>query len=108
MSSVSVVIPLYNKAPHISRAINSVLGQTSPPEEIIVIDDGSTDGGGDIVKAYQDPRIRYIRQENQGVSAARNRGIELAKGELIAFLDADDAWKPKFLETISEMRSLYP
>jgi glycosyltransferase involved in cell wall biosynthesis len=108
MSSVSVVIPLYNKAPHISRAINSVLAQASPPEEIIVIDDGSTDGGGDIVKAYQDPRIRYIRQENQGVSAARNKGIAVAQGGVIAFLDADDAWKPEFLETILELRKLYP
>ena len=61
-----------------------------------------------MVKSFQDPRIRYIRQENQGVSAARNRGIALAKGELIAFLDADDAWKPEFLETIKEMRELYP
>jgi glycosyltransferase involved in cell wall biosynthesis len=84
------------------------LAQERLPEEIIVIDDGSTDGGGDIVKQFKDPSIRLVGQENQGVSAARNRGISLAKGDLIAFLDADDVWKPEFLKVISEMRELYP
>ena len=108
MDQISVVIPLYNKAPYIARALNSVLAQERLPEEIIVVDDGSTDGGGDLVKQFKDPLIRLIRQENQGVSAARNRGISLAKGELIAFLDADDTWQPGFLKVISEMRELYP
>ena len=108
MDTISVVIPLYNKAPYIGRTIDSVLAQERLPEEIIVIDDGSTDGGGDIVKQFKDPSIRLVRQENQGLSAARNRGISLAKGELIAFLDADDVWKPGFLKVISEMRELYP
>ena len=103
-----MVIPLYNKAPYIARALNSVLAQERLPEEIIVVDDGSTDGGGEVVKQFQDPLIRLVRQENQGVSAARNLGISLAKGELIAFLDADDTWKPGFIETIVNMRQLYP
>jgi glycosyltransferase involved in cell wall biosynthesis len=108
MDQISVVIPLYNKAPHIARTLNSVLAQERLPEEIIVVDDGSTDGGGEVVKQFQDPLIRLVRQENQGVSVARNVGISLAKGDLIAFLDADDAWKPGFLKVISEMRELYP
>ena len=108
MDKVSVIIPLYNKAPYIARALNSVLAQERLPEEIIVIDDGSTDGGGEVVKQFKDPSIRLVWQENQGVSAARNRGISLAKGELIAFLDADDVWKPGFLKVIKEMRELYP
>jgi glycosyltransferase involved in cell wall biosynthesis len=106
--SISVVIPLYNKAPHIERALQSVLSQTSLPDEIIVVDDGSTDGGGEMVKKLTDPRIRLITQKNQGESAARNRGITEARGELIAFLDADDAWKPRFLEVILELRQKYP
>ena len=108
MESISVVIPLYNKAPFILRAIRSVLSQTKLPEEIIVIDDGSSDGGGDLVAQLQNPLIRLVRQENKGVSVARNVGISLAKGELIAFLDADDEWRPNFLEVIGEMRQLYP
>jgi glycosyltransferase involved in cell wall biosynthesis len=105
--SVSVVIPLYNKAPHIERTLQSVLMQTSLPDEIIVVDDGSTDGGGEIVASLGDPRIRLITQENRGESAARNRGITEAKGDLIAFLDADDAWRPPFLETINYLRKKY-
>jgi glycosyltransferase involved in cell wall biosynthesis len=95
---VSVVIPLYNKVRHIARAINSVLAQTIGDFELIVVDDGSTDGSGDIVRQYTDPRIRLITQDNGGVSVARNRGIQEAHAELVAFLDADDEWQLSFLE----------
>jgi glycosyltransferase involved in cell wall biosynthesis len=108
METISVVIPLYNKGPFIMRTINSVLNQTKLPGEIIVIDDGSTDGGGEIVDQMNNSLVRLVRQKNQGVSVARNVGISLAKGDLVACLDADDEWNPKFLETISEMRQLFP
>lgn len=106
--AVSVVIPLYNKGPYIARALNSVLAQTFQDFEVIVVDDGSTDEGAEIVRGFDDPRIRLIQQENRGVSAARNRGIEAARAELVAFLDADDEWLPGFLETIMRLRRLYP
>lgn len=108
MPKISVVIPLYNKEPHILRALNSVLAQTKPPEEIIVIDDGSTDGGAEVVASLKDSRIRLLRQENRGEGVARNRGIESAQGELIAFLDADDAWQPGFLEAILDLQEKFP
>lgn len=108
MPLVSVVIPLYNKEPHIKRAIDSILAQKIQDFEIIVIDDGSTDKSADIVKSFTDPRIRLIQQENAGVSAARNRGVQEAKTDMIAFLDADDEWKPEFLETILRLRKNHP
>lgn len=95
---VSVIIPLYNKALYIRRALDSVLCQTFKDFEIIVVDDGSTDDGAEIVSKYLDSRITLIRQSNSGPGAARNRGVSLAKGELIAFLDADDEWLPEYLE----------
>jgi glycosyltransferase involved in cell wall biosynthesis len=105
---ISVVIPLYNKAPHIQRALNSILCQSFPPKEIIVVDDGSTDGGGDIVKSNPDPRIKLIRQENSGASAARNRGICETSSDFIAFIDADDEWKPEHLQKIALLIEEYP
>jgi glycosyltransferase involved in cell wall biosynthesis len=105
---ISVVIPLYNKEPYIARAIGSVLNQTVQDFEIVVVDDGSTDRGRLKVEEFKNPCIRLIRQENAGVSAARNRGIEEAEGNWIAFLDADDAWKPNYLETISRLIDQYP
>jgi len=105
---VSVVIPLYNKAAHIERAIQSVLAQTCPDFELIVVNDGSTDNGPQLVKETSDLRLRLIEQTNQGVSAARNRGIAESGADLIAFLDADDAWRPTFLEMALELRSLFP
>jgi glycosyltransferase involved in cell wall biosynthesis len=105
---VSVVIPLYNKAPHIARAITSVLTQTVPAFEIIVMDGNSTDKGPEIVKNYHDPRIHFYLQEGSGVSAARNQGVEKSQSDLIAFLDADDEWMPYFLETILRLKNTFP
>jgi len=96
---VSVIIPTYNSAKYISRAVESVLNQTYQDFEIIIIDDGSTDNTGEIVQSIKDDRITYIKQENAGPAAARNKGLEIAKGEYIAFLDADDMWKANKLET---------
>lgn len=104
----SVVIPLYNKGLYIERALDSVLAQIVQDFEIIVVDDGSTDEGPSLVKNFSDPRIKLIRQKNSGVSAARNRGIKQANAELIAFLDADDEWKPSFLETIWGLHQRFP
>jgi glycosyltransferase involved in cell wall biosynthesis len=95
--TISVVIPTYNRGPLLVEAIVSVLAQTVAPLEILVIDDGSTDDTRERLVPYLD-RIEYVLQENRGVSAARNRGVESARGELIAFLDADDVWHPRKLE----------
>lgn len=105
---VSVVIPLYNKNRHIRRAIDSVMNQSYQDFELLVIDDGSTDGGGRVVRSVNDARIRLIEQENRGVSAARNRGIMEARNPLIAFLDADDEWLPCFLSTVMSLRERFP
>lgn len=96
---VSVVIPTYNRAYLIPRAIQSVLNQTCEDFEIIVVDDGSTDNTNEVVESINDERIRYIRHErNKGAAAARNTGIMAAKGKYIAFLDTDDEWLPEKLE----------
>jgi len=95
---VSVVVPLYNKEDHITSAIQSVLGQDFADLELIVVNDGSTDGSAEAVKPFLD-RIVYEEQPNSGPGAARNRGIELARGEYIAFLDADDEWLPDKLSS---------
>jgi glycosyltransferase involved in cell wall biosynthesis len=94
---VSVIVPTYNRAWIVKEAIDSVLSQTYTDFELIVVDDGSTDNTPDLLSAYQD-RIIVLRQENAGVSAARNRGIRASSGRLIAFLDSDDLWLPKKLE----------
>jgi len=99
MSTVSVIVPTYNARKYIAEALRSVLGQSLPPVEILVVDDGSTDGTESVIQAFSDSRIRYLRQENRGVSSARNFGMREASGDLIAFLDADDRWRPEMLET---------
>lgn len=100
----SVVIPLYNKEVSIKKTIQSVLDQTCQDFEIVIINDGSTDNSIKAVEAINDSRIRLIHQENQGVSAARNRGIKEAKYEWIAFLDGDDLWEPNHLEEVKNMQ----
>lgn len=97
MITISVIIPTYNRALLVQRAINSVLSQTHQPLEIIVVDDGSTDQTAEVLKLYGE-QIKYIYQQNEGVSSARNRGIRESQGTHIAFLDSDDEWLPQKLE----------
>ena len=96
---ISVIIPLYNKESIIERTIKSVLSQSFTNFEVVIINDGSTDGSMDIVRSISDPRIVIIEQENGGPSKARNTGANIAKGEWIVFLDADDQFMPHALET---------
>ena len=114
---LSVIIPLYNKAPYIRKALESVLAQTYADYELIIVDDGSTDGSAEIAEAIlQDPASRLIassphrliRQANSGVSAARNNGVAQAGGDYIAFLDADDWWEPTYLERMAQLIADYP
>ena len=102
--TVSVVIPTYNRAGKVVRAIRSVLDQTYTDLEVIVVDDGSTDDTEAAVRGIADPRVRYVRQENQGACAARNHGTALCTGAYMAFHDSDDVWRPEKLE--KEMRVL--
>lgn len=105
--TISVVMPLYNKGNDVGRAISSVLAQTFPEFELIVVDDGSTDHGPEVVASFADPRIVTLRQQNAGVSAARNTGIARARAPLVAFLDADDEWFPDFLASVAQLRERY-
>lgn len=95
MIPVTVIIPTFNRLPLLKRAVNSVLNQTVSDIEVIVVDDASTDGSADWLTSLSDPRVRYVRcQQNRGVAAARNRGIAEAANQWIAFLDSDDEWLP--------------
>ena len=107
MAKISIIIPTYNSAQYICEAIESVLNQTYKDFEIIVVDDGSTDNTKEVIKPYLN-KIKYIYQQNSGPSAARNRGIKEAKGEYIAFLDADDIWLPQKLELQIKFMETYP
>ncbi|WP_288373833.1 glycosyltransferase family A protein [uncultured Algoriphagus sp.] len=104
----SVIIPLYNKAPFVKKTIDSVIGQTFREFEIIVVNDGSTDGGEEIIKNKYGDQVVLIHQANQGVSSARNRGISQAKFDYIAFLDADDILHPDYLKWIVYVLDKYP
>lgn len=102
---ISVIVPVYNAEKYLARCIDSVLGQTHAELELILVDDGSTDGSGGICDAYaaRDPRVRVIHKANGGVSAARNDGIEAALGEYIAFCDNDDFYAPGMLARLLEI-----
>ncbi len=104
---ISVVIPLYNKEKTIKKTIESVLRQTSTDFELVIVNDGSTDKSVDIVREIDDSKIRLINKPNGGVSSARNRGIIEAKSNYIAFLDADDHWRPNHLAEINSLINEY-
>ena len=87
-ATISCIVPVYNGARFLAEALESILAQSLPPDEIIVVDDGSTDDTPAVVAAYG--TVDYVRQENRGPAAARNRGVTLARGDFLSFLDADD------------------
>ena len=95
---VSVVIPAFNQARFLPAAIESTIAQTYRDREIIVVDDGSTDNTEEVERGFTDRRLTYLRQRNQGASAARNAGVRASSGRFIAFLDADDRWAADKLE----------
>ncbi len=103
----SVVIPAFNAGRYLAETLDGVLAQTLPAHEILVIDDGSTDDTPAVAAKYA-PRVTYVRQENRGVSAARNNGMGRATGDWVAFLDADDRWEPQFLKSASAVCSCEP
>lgn len=106
----SVVIPLYNKAPYVAKAIESVMAQSFYDYEVVVVDDGSRDNSAEIVERILEgyPNYRLIQQENAGVSVARNKGVAASHGDLLCFLDADDWWEPTFLEEMDKLVTEFP
>lgn len=109
MIRLSVIMPLYNKAPYVRKAVESVVGQTYADWELVVVDDCSTDGSVTVVEQIVDPRIRIVRlEENGGVGAARNRGVAESTAPFICFLDADDWWEPTFLEEMAGLIERHP
>jgi glycosyltransferase involved in cell wall biosynthesis len=105
--SVSVVIPVYNGAKTIEATIASVLGQTMPPDEVLVLDDGSTDDSARILRSCG-KRVKLLQQENKGVASSRNSLCREARGDLIAFLDQDDVWHPRYLQVQRSLFLEYP
>ena len=106
--SFSVVTPLYNKRAFIGRTLASVLDQTHPAHEVIVVDDGSTDEGAAIVEQLGDPRVRVVYQDNRGEGPARNRGFAEASGPWVALVDADDLWRRDHLATLAVLIGTFP
>ena len=104
----SVIIPLYNKAPYVEKAIRSVIAQTYQEFELIIIDDGSTDNSLGKVQKFKSSKVQIITQGNSGVSTTRNNGVSLANYNYIAFLDADDWWEPTFLEEMKRLIEEFP
>lgn len=110
----SVIIPLYNKAPYIRKALESVMSQTYTDIECIIVNDGSSDNSLEVVQNFvnglkiEDRRLKIVEQVNAGVAAARNRGVKESKGKYVCFLDADDWWEPEFLEEIDKLIKDYP
>jgi glycosyltransferase involved in cell wall biosynthesis len=106
---VSLVVPAYNVERYVGEALESALAQTYRPLEIVVVDDGSTDSTAAVVRRYGDhPELVYVRQDNRGLSGARNRGVELARGEMIGLLDADDVWMPEKVERCVSLLTEHP
>lgn len=106
----SVIIPLYNKAPYVAKAIGSVLEQTYTDYELVIVDDGSKDGSVEVARRAIEGQehCRLMMQENSGVSVARNNGVAASHGEYLCFLDADDWWNPTFLEEMSKLINAFP
>lgn len=104
--TVSVIVPAHNGERFLAEALASITAQTHPPQEIIVVDDGSTDNTADLLRDF--PHVQYSYQPNRGQSAALNRGLELANGNIIAFLDQDDLWAKQKLERQCALLDLYP
>ncbi|XPF96129.1 glycosyltransferase family 2 protein [Colwellia sp. RE-S-Sl-9] len=107
-SKLSAVIPLFNKSQYIKRAIESILNQNHPVDEIIIVDDGSTDNSVEIVNSIKSNKLKIISQKNQGVSSARNNGIKNASNEYVLLIDADDIWLPHFTTEIIKLIKAYP
>lgn len=102
MTIISVIIPAYNQSDYLGEAIESVLCQTYPHFEVIIVDDGSTDNTAEIARGFSDPRIRYVYQENRGLSGARNTGIRNSHGAYLTFLDSDDLFLPEKLSLLAK------
>jgi glycosyltransferase involved in cell wall biosynthesis len=109
MPQFSIIMPLYNKALYVRKAVESIVSQSYSDWELIVVDDGSNDGSAEIVAEITKPRIRLIRLENNvGVSMARNNGVAVSNGEYLCFLDADDWWEPTFLQEMAKLIAEFP
>ena len=106
----SIIIPLYNKVPYVAKAIQSVLAQTFTDYELVIVDDGSEDNSADVAAKVIEGHVncRLMKQENEGVSVARNNGVSVSQGEYLCFLDADDWWEPTFLEELDQLVAEFP